>query len=1278
MALATANKTQILNAYFETFSTDIKQKMLDGTNQNEKLALCLAHYKGWLDLSDDLTDIVDCKTIEDSKALFGLIMINLYMPVTNTVLDEIRTVGASMAKGYQDVTFDNFVSDTRRLFKRANHQNGFAFDKFAMLCGPEILFGEDSPSDFNVVCPFSGEITEYPLHTQKVNSERAVKRLGKVEVEDLFSSGDKEVRELLDNICWIEKAYCLEQKVQRLPATEAIGEQLFVAAVAGSVGFIKYIASAISTHAFQLVFPTSCTELRKRLLEQVEKRTIETYEGSVRGPSIDWFTHAERGCRSKLKLEQSVWEFLRCFLARSEDGQIIFHVDENTTFDLACWEEPVLFEDIEPKRYIEEMLKLNKLEVRKPPFSYVKAVKKRLHAKVKGQHGAIESVASSLSNLIVNGGDCHLGTSVFLGMSGTGKTYLAEGIAEAFVEELSLDYQVQILNMEQYNDERDVMKLFGAGSQYSDSALGELTLSVMKNPRTLFVFDEIEKAHPSVIQALLTLLDKGQANDRTAMRAIDFSLCHFVITTNLGSKLIERSSENNLDVRELLTNKKINGGRSLSPEMVNRLQAGTIAVFKPISAATMLSIAKQTCMVTRKMGSVAWPENVEELAVATLGGSVSPRSLATQLSKLEGDITNELVDKVPEGELRLLNKIRFSNESFMDSQDVNVRILSPRKQLEKLSDKNMDIHRQINERELAVALKGNFDVLLVDTEMFSGKIRESIALLKKHTSKVIVTLGNINQQSDVDALISEGSVFTHIALSRNASLDDYRQCLQNIKRIGALAKYTELSIARNMKPTYSFGYQFLEDGIEVNMKSFRCKQMVSTEDADLPFINFAGKPKGSLDDVIGQDSEKSKLRVIVNAMNSADVNGDDCISVPKGYLFTGLPGTGKTHMARCLAAESDMFFFNVNSADLLVGCAVSNVQKLFDVANRYAPSMIFLDEIDSIAKSRQSVGHSSAIVVNALLTAMDGFKQNSGKVFVMAATNNPHELDTALTRAGRFERSIHFNLPTKTSISACVNEWFKIRNCTLPEELRAELTCLLQGATIGRIREIFNNSVLSAKAEGIEWKPTMLIEAVRSAKLGVVTQTAKQSRQQLKYTAYHEVGHLIAHKLLLPDIPVDFVSIQPRGAALGMVVPGSSDAEPLLSRSRVKAYLQVFLAGIAAEHMLGLVGDEQTVGGADDRRKATALAKKAIVQWGMSDSFGFAMLSELETESQHINDEVRNWLAEAFSNISELLGENRELLSAISESLVEREQLDRSEIEKLFEQLYQPQILKAS
>ena len=145
-----------------------------------------------------------------------------------------------------------------------------------------------------------------------------------------------------------------------------------------------------------------------------------------------------------------------------------------------------------------------------------------------------------------------------------------------------------------------------------------------------------------------------------------------------------------------------------------------------------------------------------------------------------------------------------------------------------------------------------------------------------------------------------------------------------------------------------------------------------------------------------------------------------------------------------------------------------------------------------------------------------------------------------------------------------------------------------------------------------------------------------------------------------------------------MVVPGSSDAEPLLSRSRVKAYLQVFLAGIAAEHMLGLVGDEQTVGGADDRRKATALAKKAIVQWGMSDSFGFAMLSELETESQHINDEVRSWLAEAFSNISELLGENRELLSAISESLVEREQLDRSEIEKLFEQLYQPQILKAS
>lgn len=1271
MALSIIEKTQLLKAYYESFNGVIKNEILNGKNQNEKLALCLAHYKGWQELDYQYNDTVLFTVHKNNSALFGFGLMNIYVDQINEVLNDLRYLGCYTADKFQNYTVESFVSEIKRFARPASKQATFPFEQLAMHCAPSMSGAGYSPSNFDVVCPFSGEITEFPTsHLLEANATKAgqkFERLSTLSVAELFKSGDEQVRELLNNCCWVAHAYNAERAALNLEHTETLTEDKFVAAIAGCVGFINHMAAAFSCHSFQVNFPKACTALRKKLLESVDSRTVETILGSGRGPSRDWFEIAEKSWKGKLCFADCVRDFLLYFLARDENGQIVFCVDKDTVFQIGCWGEPVQFFEDEQKKPIEEMLDLNKLDARKSSFECVRAVKKTLKNKVIGQGDAVESVSSALATILLKGGEKHLGTSAFLGMSGTGKTHMAEAIGDSFVNALTLDYQVHVINMEQYADSRDVLKLFGSGSQYVDAALGELTLSVMKNPRAVIVFDEIEKAHGEVIQALLTLFDKGLASDRTSQRAVNFSLCHFVITTNLGSTALQSfSSASSIDVVELLTRKTSDKDRALSPEMANRLAAGNIALFRELDANTMISIAKRACRKVASASPIRWPQNPEEIVLATLGGSVSPRSIATQLSKLEGRILNEQVDALPEDKLEILNNISVSPDSFLEQSGLKVDVLSDRKQFGNFVADGISVYENTSPEVLEKLLNGGADIVLVDNVILEKTSEKSMTLLKRWSSKTVVTLGMSALPPRFAELISAGVIHSHMILAKQASENEYNALIGDIKRIAALVKYVRVSIARNLKPQFTFQYVPGNDSVEVSVKEFSYKPAVRTEDAELPFLTFAGKPEGSLNDVIGLESTKNKLKLIIESMTSTPSSRESKLPVPKGYLFTGLPGTGKTHMARSLAAESDMFFFGVNSADLLVGNAITNVKKLFEIACRYAPSVIFLDEIDSIAKSRQSTSHSAGIVVNALLTAMDGFSRCDGKVFVMAATNNPHELDSALTRAGRFDRSVHFDLPCKLARAACVSQWFKEHKLKLTQDMQAELICLLEGATIGRIREIFNDSLLSARAESTEWQPNLLTEAIRSAKLGAVSRSVKQSKEQIRVTAFHEAGHLIAHKLLLPDVPVDFVSVQPRGAALGMVVPGSSEDEPMLTRKRVKTYLQVYLAGIAAEQMIGLSGDSQTTGGSDDRRKATQLAKNAILHWGMSDDLGLVMPSELKIDESVILGQVSNWLDDAYEDVFQLLSENAILLNALSSHLLDNEQLNRKEIDALF------------
>lgn len=1277
MTLTSSQSKSLLIAYYQSFPDAIKQIMLNISlhPQSELLAVCLSHYKGkGISLNDEVSFSIKL----NPDALFNFEVYNLCISDFLKLEHNLEEAGNQAAHKYRDYNFSGYIADVCAFTSSLTQQNCLSYKTFAdyLTSNSDINnnISDDFPPyerlDINLFrnC-WSSDDLQNITHVPTTNFTQHKKhRLSHIDVAELIKHGDESVQELLNNLAWMLKAKHDSEGTRPEIAPIFVGEELFLAAAVGCIGIANEFAKVFGIPTFTLRFPKACTQLRKTLMEQVLERTTETTTDAVRGVSKNWFAIAEDTHKHKLMFEHETQAFMTMLLIREDDQRIALSMVDISA--LSTW---IKKQNNKHRRtslidlLIKDFIDINVIKGESIPFLQAKQVKQQLHEKVIGQPLAIEGISSHLCALLLSQHhNKHLGVSTFLGASGTGKTYLAGCIGDIFTDTLSLEYQVKVLHMEQYSDAKDVLKLFGTGSQYIDSALGDLTLSVTKNPRAIILFDEIEKAHPEVVQSLLTLIDKGYALDQTTKRKIDFSLCYFIFTSNIGSSEFSAAKANlDFDPVELLTRRNTDKDRVLSPEMANRLAAGNITVFKPFKAKDLVKIAHREVVNSSQHCKIKWPvAALPEIILASLGGGATPRSIATQLSKLEGRIINELIDKLTDNQMTCLNRIHFSSTPLLEQEMTSISVVSSQTYLPTCVVSNIKVFSGTDLSSIKAAFASKTDTILIDESSLTVETPSVIQLMKMYPEKVIYTCSFESQPSKFTSLSQ--TIQSHYGMNESARTETFNQVISQVQSQSRLIKATENALTRNIGVTFDFGYHLVNEGIEVGFCGFSQKQRVSTKDAKLPFLSFAGKPTGSLNDVVGLESVKKRLSLIARSMEDKHSLLAERFSVPKGYLLTGAPGTGKTHLARSLAANCDMFFFAVNAADLLLGNPVDNINRLFDVARRYAPSIIFLDEIDSIAKSRQLTGAQHAVVVNALLTAMDGFHQDDSKIFILAATNNADELDSALKRAGRFDRTIYFNLPCKEARAVCVQQWFDKQHLDLAPCLKEELVTMLEGATIGRIREIFNHSVLCSVEENITWHSQSLIEEIRAAKLGSVSLTLKQSEAQIANTAYHEAGHLVAHKLLLPDVPVDFASIQPRGAALGMVVPGQSENEPVLSKHRIKAYLQVLLAGIAAEQMIGLKGDAQTIGGTDDRKKATHLAKRAIVDWGMSEQFGLAIPSELNISDIQVNTEINDWLTSAFNDVRDLLSNNKLLLDKVNDALIENEQLDKSDIERLF------------
>jgi len=445
------------------------------------------------------------------------------------------------------------------------------------------------------------------------------------------------------------------------------------------------------------------------------------------------------------------------------------------------------------------------------------------------------------------------------------------------------------------------------------------------------------------------------------------------------------------------------------------------------------------------------------------------------------------------------------------------------------------------------------------------------------------------------------------------------------------------------------------------------------------------RPKVTFDDVAGADEAKQELREIIEFLRDPEKFQRLGGKIPKGALLLGPPGTGKTLLAKAVAGEAGVPFFSMSGADfveMFVGVGASRVRDLFEQGKKNAPCIIFIDEVDAVGRHRGAGlggGHDEREqTLNQLLVEMDGFDSNEG-VILIAATNRPDVLDSALLRPGRFDRQIVVDRPDVRGREGIL----KVHTKKIPIGKDVNLAVLAKGTpgfSGADLASVVNEAALLA-ARNNKDRVNMhdLEEAKDKVLMGTERRSMLISENEKRITAYHEAGHALVAKFTPGADPVHKVTIIPRGRALGLTTTLPIDEKHNYSRNHCESLLAHLMGGREAEK---LVFNETTTGAGNDIERATELARKMVCEWGMSDLMGPLSFGKKEEEiflgreiaqhrdysertAQMIDEEVKRIVLEATERAANIVKQNEDKLHAIAQALLEREMVDGEEIDAI-------------
>ncbi|MBN2508726.1 MAG: ATP-dependent zinc metalloprotease FtsH [Spirochaetales bacterium] len=438
-------------------------------------------------------------------------------------------------------------------------------------------------------------------------------------------------------------------------------------------------------------------------------------------------------------------------------------------------------------------------------------------------------------------------------------------------------------------------------------------------------------------------------------------------------------------------------------------------------------------------------------------------------------------------------------------------------------------------------------------------------------------------------------------------------------------------------------------------------------------------------DVAGQKEAKYELQEVVDFLKNPQKFTKIGAKIPKGVLLVGMPGTGKTLLAKACAGEANVSFFHMSGSDfveMFVGVGASRVRDLFEQGRKNAPCILFIDELDAVGRTRgagMGGGHDEREqTLNQMLVEMDGFETKDG-VIILAATNRPDVLDPALLRPGRFDRQVVVDMPDVQERE----DILKIHGKKVPLGPDVDLNRIARatpGTSGADLANLVNEAALFAARDNREQVIMKDFEDARDKLLlGVARRSRVISPEEKKMTAYHEAGHALLHYLLPDADPLHKVTVIPHGRALGLAM--SLPEKEIYSRNKkwLLARIKIAMGGFAAEK---LTYGETTTGTKSDIEQATALARKMVVEWGMSDELGFITFGQedepiflgkeiarhkdySETTATTIDKEIQSILRSCQEDTEALLKEHKDSLVLLAENLYEKESLGDREIREL-------------
>lgn len=905
---------------------------------------------------------------------------------------------------------------------------------------------------------------------------------------------------------------------------------------------------------------------------------------------------------------------------------------------------------------------------------------------VEGQSFAVQSVKEYLFG--INNRENAKGVGgllTFIGPPAVGKTLVGERIAEA------LHRPYLRLDMSAYNDkEVGLCELFGIQQSYKSAAAGQLTSYVEAHPVCVILLDEFEKAHPNIHSRFFSVFDRGSAVDLFTERNVSFRDVIVIVTMNLGSALYNRSlmtynlsSVSQKTIVQAIKN-EINPQTNapyLPEALVSRLTQGRIILFNKLRPEIMRRIIVNELMeqgqyYKDKYGVTCRADagNLAELILFGLGENADVRMALKAVREFFEVGIERLVKLNFSGKREAFTQVFIDIDFDRMSAEADGLFFGKTKPSVLVCCKGPDrkkFERAVNGKaRIIFADGGNTDI--ADTDISAAVIdadeegkfpggRLSEAVIER---EIPVYVYKLKDGSDIELqrYCDKGAADCH--MGRAFPYDWLEEILDGVNFFAI----TQSLYRANKVVKYETGYSFR--GKRTAVIDITDIDLVTAKEADDidKFVSARQAPNVRLDDIYGAAEAKKEINGVIEILRNFKKYRRLGLRLPRGILLHGEPGTGKTMLAKALASEAGMEFLQCNAAEFVqkyIGEGARLMRETFISARKYAPSIVFIDEIDAIAKSRQSTDREgTADVLNALLSEMDGFADNSATpVFVVAATNfNAKKGETLLDPAfiRRFDRQIEIELPDLDTRRRYLSDKMAKYPSLVTDRAVENIAKRSIGWSLGELDNVVQNALRAALCGGDGDKVTdeILNEAFETYSSGA---SKERKQKDLRGTAIHEAGHAVV-AAALGKMP-SYATVIARGDYGGYVYYGDEETTKL-SRNDALNAICIMMAGRAAEQC-ELGEDGITSGISGDLRAATGLAAGMICDYGMDENFPVYIEPSKRAENARVNERVAQIIREQSERAGRIIRENRDKMRAVAEALLDKVSLDETDLKNL-------------